>query len=101
MNAILIDPIKQLAEMISISDLNDVVDVIGHDTLEQDSVGDDGDRIYFDENCFVRGTEGRFKIDSLVPLAGNGVLVGTDDDGATLRNVAISLEDLRSRIRYL
>ena len=62
MNAILIDPVKQLVEMISISDLNDIIDAIAHDTIEQDPVGDGGDRIYFDENCFVRGTKGRFKM---------------------------------------
>ena len=101
MNAILIDPIKKTIESIVITNLADVARVIGYDTLESDEVGTDGDRIYFDENCFIRGTEGRFKIGSLVPLAGKGVLVGTKDDSETLIDVAIKMDDLRELIAYL
>lgn len=101
MKAILIDPIKLSLSFISISDLDDIIEVIGYDTIEQDPVGNDGDLVYFDENCFVRGAEGRFKIDSLIPLAGKGVIVGSTNDGAALKDVATDIEDLRSRIRYL
>ena len=101
MKAILIDPVHQSLSFISVSGLDDIIKVIGYDTIEQDPVGDDGDLVCFDENCFVRGTEGRFKIDSLVPLAGKGVVVGSTNEGAALKDVTTDLKDLRSRIKYL
>jgi hypothetical protein len=59
------------------------------------------DRLYFDEESFLRGTTGRFQIDSVIPVAGKGVIVGTADGGATLRDVVTDADDLRRRIRYL
>jgi hypothetical protein len=43
----------------------------------------------------------RLQIDTVIPVAGKGVIVGTADGGATLRDVATDVEDLRRRFRYL
>jgi len=101
MKALLINPETRSIESIDIGSHADLASLIGYDTIESDAVGTAGDRLYFDEECFLRGTTGRFQIDTLVPVSGRAVIVGTADDGATLRDVATDIEDVRSRIKYL
>lgn len=101
MKAILIDPENQSIESVDIDDRNDLVRLVGFDTLESDAVGTQGDRLYFDEECFLRGTTGRFQIDTIIPVSGKGVIVGTDEDGSTLSDVVTSIDELRNRIKYL
>lgn len=100
MKAILINPELQQLEVIDISGRDDMVKLIGYDTLESDDIGN-GDRLYFDEECFLRGTKGRFQIDKLIPVSGKGIVAGTATDGATLQDVQIDIEALRERIKYL
>jgi hypothetical protein len=57
--------------------------------------------LYFDEECFLRGTSGRFQIDNVIPVSGKALIVGTADGGSTLRDVASDIDSLRSRIKYL
>lgn len=101
MRALLINPETRSIESIDIGSHADLASLIGYDTIESDSVGTAGDRLYFDEECFLRGTTGRFQIDTIIPVSGRAVIVGTADDGATLRDVASDIEDVRSRIKYL
>jgi hypothetical protein len=101
MKALLINPETRSIESIDIGSHAELASLIGYDTIESDDVGSAGDRLYFDEECFLRGTTGRFQIDTLVPVSGRAVIVGTADDSATLRDVATDIEDVRSRIKYL
>jgi hypothetical protein len=101
MKALLINPETRSIEAVDIGSQAELASLIGYDTIESDAVGTAGDRLYFDEECFLRGTTGRFQIDTLVPVSGRAVIVGTADDGATLRDVASDIEDVRSRIKYL
>lgn len=101
MKAFLITPDTESLSEVEIATLDDIKELIGFDTIESDTVGTQGDRLYFDEECFLRGASGRFQIDTVIPVAGKGVLAGTAEDGATLRDVSTTLEDLRARIRYL
>ena len=101
MKALLINPGTRSIESIDVGSQADVASLIGYDTIESDAVGTAGDRLFFDEECFLRGSSGRFQIDTLVPVSGRAVIVGTADDGATLRDVATGIEDVRSRIKYL
>ena len=101
MKAILIDPQAQQLEVIDINGRDEIATRIGYDTLESDAVGKAGDRLYFDEECFLRGTAGRFQIDNIIPVSGKGVIVGTAADGETLADVTTDIEDLRQRIKYL
>jgi hypothetical protein len=101
MKALLINPETRSIEAIDIGSHAELASLIGYDTIESDAVGTAGDRLYFDEECFLRGTTGRFQIDTLVPVSGRAVIVGTADDGATLHDVATGIEDVRSRIKYL
>ncbi len=99
--AFLITPDKQSIEAININGREDIAKLIGFDTIESDAVGTTGDRLYFDEECFLRGTSGRFQIDSVIPVSGKAVIVGTADGGSTLRDVSTDIDSLRGRIKYL
>lgn len=101
MKALLIDPESHSLETIDVQGREDIAKRIGYDTIESDSVGSGGDRLFFDEECFLRGTKGRFQIDSVIPVSGKAVLIGTTDEGKTLRDVTTDLDSLCSRIKYL
>ena len=60
-------------------------------------------RLFFDEECFIRGdaVSGRFQIDSVVPVAGKGIVVGSGDDGSSLQDVISDVDSLKARIKYL
>lgn len=99
MRAILIQPETRSIEVIDVRSRDDIATRIGYPTLESDAVGHAGDHLFFDEECFLRGTSGRFQIDTLVPVSGVGVIVGVDGD--ILRDAKIDVEELRQRIQYL
>ncbi|MGD1984464.1 MAG: hypothetical protein PVF93_11220 [Chromatiaceae bacterium] len=99
-NAFIISSEDKTIEPIEVSGAEDVQRMIGFDTIETDDVGDAGDRLFFDEECFIRGAAGRFQIDKLIPVAGKGVVVGVAGDGKTLSDVSISLDALRERTRF-
>lgn len=99
MRAILIQPDTRNLEVVDVRNRDDIARLVGYATLESDAVGSAGDHLFFDEECFLRGTTGRFQIDTLVPVSGVGVVVGMDGDA--LRDATTDLEDLRRRIRYL
>lgn len=98
--AFLISPEQKSVEPIELSDENEIKTLIGFETIESDAVGSAGDRLFFDEECFIRGTTGRFQIDNLIPVAGKGVVVGTATDGAALADVLIGIDDLRRRVSF-
>ena len=101
MKAFLVTPENRSIDAIDIKGREDIAKLIGFDTIESDAVGTAGDRLYFDEECFLRGSSGRFQIDSVTPVSGRAVIVGTADGGSTLRDVATEIDRLRSRINYL
>ena len=101
MKALLINPECRSIEPIDVPDQAAITRLIGYDTIESDTVGTAGDRLFFDEECFLRGTKGRFQIDSVIPVSGKAVLIGTADEGKTLRDVATDIDNLRGRIKYL
>ena len=101
MKALLINPESRSIETIKINGREDLARLIGFDTIESDAVGTAGDRLYFDEECFLRGSSGRFQIDSVIPVSGKALIVGTADGGSTLRDVASDIDSLRRRIKYL
>lgn len=101
MRAILINAQTRSVEPVEIGGRDDIARLVGFDTLESDAVGTAGDRLYFDEECFLRGSSGRFQIDTVIPVSGVGVVVGTEGEGGALCDVRTDIDDLRSRIKYL
>lgn len=101
MKALLITPDTQSIETVEITDHADIARIIGYDTIISDDIGPQGDRLYFDEECFLRGSKGRFQIDAVIPVAGKGVIVGSVAEGADLRDVVSSPASIAGRIKYL
>ena len=100
MKAYLVNPEQQSIEPVEIAGLDDIKSLVGFDTLESDAIGSGGDRLYFDEECFLRGASGRFQIGTVIPVSGRGVIVGTVRGGEALSDVATELYDLRHRTRF-
>jgi len=98
MKALLISPDTQSTKAIDINGHDDIVKLIGFVTITSDEIGPEGDRLYFDEECFLRGTSGRFQIDAVVPVSATGVIVGSGDGGNTLRDVVSYVDSMLSRI---
>jgi hypothetical protein len=101
MKAILINPESRTLDIVDIEGRDDIARLVGYDTLESDTIGTAGDRLFFDEECFLRGATGRFQIDTIIPVSGKGVIVGTAEDGNTLRDAVTDVDALRSHIKYL
>lgn len=101
MRALLIDPESRSIENVEIQDREDISRLIGYDTVESDEIGPEGDRLFFDEECFLRGSSGRFQIDKVVPVSGKSVVIGASADGTELVDVHSSPDDIRARLKYL
>ena len=100
MKALMITPENKTIVSIEISGLDDIVKLIGFDSIISDAIDSNGNHLYFDEDCFLRGSKGRFQIDTLVPVSGIGIIVGVSDD-ATLGDVTVDVDDISGRIKYL
>lgn len=103
MKALLITPASQSVELVEVASHEDIAALIGFDTLASDEIGPDGDRLFFDEECFLRGyaVSGRFQVDRVAPVAGKGMIVGSADGGVSLRDAVTDVESLRARITWL
>lgn len=101
MKAYLINAENQTIENIDVKNMDDIIQLVGYDTIESDAIGDSGDRLFFDEECFLRGSAGRFQIDTVIPVSGKGILIGANDDGTQLSDVNTDLDDLKTRVKYL
>jgi hypothetical protein len=100
MKALFINPEQQSIEPVDIAGLEDIKSLVGFDTLESDAIGSEGDKLYFDEECFLRGASGRFQIDTVIPVSGRGVVVGTVRGGEALSDVTTGIDDLRNRTTF-
>ena len=98
--AFLISAEQKSIEPVDMSDADEIAALIGYETVASDPVGKGDDLLFFDEECFIRGSSGRFQIDKLIPVAGKGVVVGIAVDGVTLADVTLSLDELRSRTMF-
>ena len=98
--AFIISAEQKSIEPIDMNNTSELAALIGYDTLASDPVGNGEDLLFFDEECFIRGSSGRFRIDKLIPVAGKGVVVGIAADGITLTDVSLSHDDLRSRTTF-
>jgi len=84
MKAFVIKPTEQTIEGIEISNHEDIVKLIGFETVIGDDVGASGDK----------------QLDKLIPVSGVGIIVGSNDDGSPA-DTHLDIEDIRSRIKFL
>lgn len=104
MHAFLIDANAKVITPVELDQAIDSVrQLIGFDSVDSDEIDTNGDRLFFDESCFIREQQGagRFRLDNLPPVSGAGVVVGSRNDGAELIDVQVSLEALQKRVQFL
>ena len=104
MNAYLIDANQKTVSLIDLIDgLTEIRRLIGYDSIDSEEIDASGDRLFFDEGCFLRDQtgKGRFKLDNLAPVADKAVVAGSSDAGATLKDAAADLATLQGRINWL
>jgi hypothetical protein len=103
MRGFLIDPAARTVEPVDVAGgLDGVRRLIGFATVDSDEVDESGDRLFFDEECFIRSGPGapRFRLDNLAPVAGKGVVVGSAAQGKELADAVIDPETLRRRVTF-
>ena len=103
MQVLAINPLTKEIHAVEIADTKEALqELIGFSTIDSDEIDDNGDRLFFDEECFIRqqGNVVRFKVDSLAPVAGIGVIVNSQD-GKTFQSAIINAEELLKRVTYL
>jgi len=103
MKAYLITPASQSVDVVDVSGLDDIIDLIGYNTIEADAIDENRTRLYFDEECLIRGDAviGRFQLDSLIPVAGLAVVAGAGEDAEDICDVKVDLDELRGRVKFL
>lgn len=104
MRAFVINPAEKSIQSVELEDgLAGIRRLIGFDEVDSDEIDASGDRLFFDESCFIRKQDkpGRFKLDQLAPVAGRGVVVGSASDGAELAPAATKLEALKQRVTFM
>jgi hypothetical protein len=92
MKAYLIDASIRTVSPVELAEgLPDIRTLIGYDSVDSD------------ESCFLRDQtgKGRFKLDNLAPVADKAVVVGSGNEGATLKDVAMDGKALQQRITWL
>lgn len=101
--AYFINPEQASIEEIEIDNgLETIKKYIGQDSIDSDEVGRDGDLLFFDEACFIRAKPEtkRFKLDTLPPVAGNGVVIGSTGGPEALKDPSVTLEVLKARVVF-
>ncbi|MFM1881552.1 MAG: hypothetical protein RLZZ344_1786 [Pseudomonadota bacterium] len=94
---------KEITAVVLEDGLASIRGLIGFDSVDSDEIDGNGDRLFFDESCFIREQKGagRFRLDTLPPVSGAGVVVGSRNDGADLADAQVSLEVLQKRVQFL
>jgi hypothetical protein len=99
MTCFLIDPTaKTITAFPCDGGVDAIRQLIGFETIDSDEIEASGDRLFFDEKCFIRQTPGvgRFQLDSLAPVAGMGVVVGAGSSAPQ-----VTLQALQGRVKFL
>lgn len=104
MRAYLIDPSQQKISVIDIpSGESDLPGLIGQPSIGFDEIDDNGDRLYFDEACFIneKPGAGRFKLDNLPPVAGKAVVMGWKTAANQAADVIVGEQALAARVKFI
>lgn len=101
MRAYLIDPqAKRVTETEYNGDFKHIYDLTGCDTFDVVGFGDVGDGVYVDDEGLLKGPEFFFQITGCPsPLAGKGLVLGSDDDGNSIEP-KITIDELRALVTF-
>ena len=104
MKAYRIDPAAKAITEIDLPNAQEGLAEIGaQKDIGFDEINDNGDRLYFDEACFIneKPGAGRFQLDRLPPVSGIGIIAGWDLSADKLDSVKVTHETLVSRVKFL
>jgi hypothetical protein len=104
MNAYLIDPSTREIRVVPLTNgTQDIAALLGAKSVDFDEIDDGGDRLYFDEDCFIKAKPGdaRFKVDNLAPVSGAGLICGTSSPNGVLQSPKNELDRIRQRVQFL
>lgn len=104
MNAYLIDPsTREIRRVELIEGTQEIATLLGAKSVDFDEIDDGGDRLYFDEDCFIKAKPGdaRFKVDNLAPVSGAGLICGTESPDGVLQSAQNDLADIEKRVQFL
>lgn len=104
MNAYLIDPSSREITVIELTEgTQQIATLLGAKSVDFDEIDDGGDRLYFDEDCFIKAKPGdaRFKVDNLAPVSGKGIICGTVNQLGKHQRVSNDQSSIIKRIQFL
>lgn len=104
MRAYLIDPATRTISIVELNgESKEIATLLGAKNVDFDEIDDDGDRLYFDEDCFIKAKAGdaRFKVDNLAPVSGAGLISGTESAAGVLQSANNDLAQITKRVQFL
>lgn len=103
MDAYLIDPFTRTITQVEYSgDYQEIYRLIGCDTFTCADINEYGDTVFVDDEGLINGKPQEFFLvaDYPQPLAGKGLVLGTDQEGESV-SPSITLEQLKARIDWV
>ncbi len=102
LKAILIDPLEMLvSEVFYGGEMEEIYELIEAKPFTVAYFGTDGDGIFIDDEGLFRQGQRFFKFDGYPqPLAGKGLILGSDESGESIAPT-ISLDEVRTSIRWV
>jgi len=104
MNVYLIDPATREIRSLELTEgTSHIATIIGAKSVDFDEIDEGGDRLYFDEDCFIKAKPGdaRFKVDNLAPVSGMGIICGTESPDGELQSTKNDWASLTKRVKFL
>jgi len=101
MKAFLIDPAIQSVTAVELrGGLDEIRQLIGFDTVDSDELNAAGDRLFFDEQCFIRNEPhaGRFRFATEAPVAGRAVIACAVD--GTFQDCSLVLDEVEQKLVF-
>jgi hypothetical protein len=101
MKAFLIEPALQNVTAVDLcAGLDEIRRLIGFETVDSDEINAAGDRLFFDERCFIRNESGagRFKFATEAPVAGRAV-IAREVDGA-FQDCSLTLAEVQQQLVF-
>ena len=102
MKAFLISPEEQaITEVDYDGDYHSINKLIAADLFDVVRLNN-SDVIFVDDEGLMKNPQHFFKLDGMTsPLAGNGLVLGTDREGESISPQHVSIEDLENRITFI
>ena len=102
MKAFLIDPLAKQIKEVQVSGREDELrNLVEAKSVEYDDISRTTDRLCFDEDCFIAQKPGRFQLDTLAPVAGKAMVIGSMGPSGVLLDASMSLVELEARVRFI